>query len=228
MCKKVIFGFIFLFFLLSTQARQPEERNDNWRYFRDIGVEYGIYIPTEYNNLSNGSITNLHGGYFFNDKLGFRSGITLITGMEGSGNYWKIPFLFSVRTKTFNIEWNSDAEYDNASDLLFNFLLFILPNSYELNIGPSLGYMTPKNSITYITQGGAEFSEIYKINNRFASSIDANLRLSFQLGKICLNGNMGINYLLTKNYDYHFFIPDDTAQKPTWFVNLSVGVSYRF
>lgn len=224
---------ILLFFCLALQIQQLSAQsydtdNDNWRYFYDIALESGIYIPIE-NSFPSGSITSLSGSYFWNDKLGVRSGVSLITGMDGSDKYFKVPFLFSFRTRTFTSDWNSDEDYENFGEMLVSLLLHVLPTRLELNIGPSFGYMTPGDSETYTYINGKEvLRETADIRHRFASSLDANARLSFQFWRICVTGNFGVNYLLTRNYDYRLYTPREEKHHPSWFANLGLGVSYRF
>jgi hypothetical protein len=87
-------------------------------------------------------------------------------------------------------------------------ILLLIPVRGEINIGPSFGYA-------------------WDARRNFASSLDANFRMGFQFWRIVINGNLGINYLWTKNFV-------DTAPynrhsvTPVWFVNLSAGASFRF
>jgi len=213
---------ILSYFCLTAHAQQSKyeydiDDNDNWKYFYDIGIEGGRYISTDNNIFNFNFFTTLTGSYFFSDKLGFRSGVSFISGMEGSDSYWKVPILFSIRSKT--------SQRGGG--------VVIGAARTEFNIGTSLGYISPKESITYRSQNGREVSVITNtVTSKFASSLDANVRLSFQFWRICLNGNMGINYLWTRNYNqhtfYHYAPNSEENIYPSWFWDVKVGASFRF
>jgi hypothetical protein len=226
---------IILFFCiaLTLQAQDPNtEKNDNWKYFYDIAVESGIYNSIGYHE--NGSILSVSGSYFYNDKFGFRSGVSLITGMEGSDKYWKIPMLFAFRTKTFKTDWDETFGYSDDInyiflDILTNVLVRVLPTRFEFNAGPSFGYLMPEYSPTYIHQGDQLIvSKSINAHSHFASSLDANMRMSFQFWRICLNVNLGANWLWTRNYEYMQYLPVQRTDKPAWFLNFGAGASFRF
>ena len=213
-----------------SDTRYGTKNNDNWKYFYDIGFERGLYIPTGNNNYQSGNSFTLTGGYFFTDKLGVRSGISLITDLDGSDYYWKVPLLFSFRTKTFQSYYTMADENTLLSDFLFNFFLNLLPKRIELNVGTSLGYMTPSDSYSYIYRDGREIiTESFDLSRKFASSLDANLRLSFPIWRFCLNVNMGISYLWTQNYTHKVFYPvAEEKIGPSLFGTLGVGATFRF
>jgi hypothetical protein len=206
------------------------EENDNWDYFYDIALGGGLYISTDDNSFPPGTVISLSGSYFLNDKIGFRSGVSYITQLEGSNEYLKIPLLVAFRTASFRYDWLDQTEPENLGEFFTHFLLTIIPTRFEINAGPSLGYMTPNPVSTYTYQIGKEvLLETSEINQRFASSLEANFRISYQIWRICLTGNLGINYLWTKNYNHQVFRPTENSNtKPSWFANLSFGGSFRF
>ena len=240
--RRITLLLLILFPYLLTQAQQQEiylesypqkalDEDDNQKYFYDIAVDGGLYIPMdEASRLTGGSTTSISGAYYFNSKWGLRSGLSIISGMEGSDTYWKAPILFSFRTKTFPLNWGSSDDYtDDFKDFLFHFLLSLFPSRLEFNTGPSFGYMTSNPGLAYHYQNEQEvISETYNINNRFAASWDTNIRLSYQIWRIGITGSFGVNYLFTKNYQYHCFYPIDTTYEPKWFGNISMGASFRF
>ena len=216
-------------FCLSVSAQQSERQydmydNDNLKYHYDIGFESGLYGSLDFNGFQPGTIHTLHGSYFFRENFGFRSGISLISEIGGS-DYYKIPVLFSARTKTFNRYWNITSDNGLLHDFFLNVFLSLLPTRFEVNIGPSLGYIPHYNSRAHYYDFGRKV--YYDSFNDFsiASSLDTNLRLSFQFWRICVNGNVGFNYLWTKNYNVYQLSENI---KPSWFTNTSIGVSFRF
>jgi hypothetical protein len=179
--------------------------DDNKLYYQDIVAEYGLYTAIAANSsLSDGFVTSLYSGYFLTHWFGVRPGVSVIMDLTDNSPYLKIPCLFAVRSP---IVRTTIAEADTFREHLFNLFLHILPMRYEFNIGPSLGY-------------------VWNNRRRFASSIDMNLRMEFQIWRIGIHGNMGVNCLWTKN-----FIDRDRMAKnvrQAWYANFSIGASFRF
>ncbi|MDR1896900.1 MAG: hypothetical protein LBR10_08935 [Prevotellaceae bacterium] len=198
-------------FCLSLQAQTNAEHkrhidNYNRRYYQDIVLERGLYIPTTDNSMSEGYITSLYSGYFITHNLGFRSGVSMITDLNNGSPYLKLPVLFTLRSPTLHISYHRDDE--TFGEYLRHLILYLLPTRYEINLGPSLGY-------------------VWNNRRNFAASLDLNIRAGFQFWRIGLYGNMGINYLLTKNFVNRDIIPRGKS-RPGWFGNLSLGASFGF
>jgi hypothetical protein len=205
---------LFICFGLSAKAQtefeieEPHIENDNKLYFQDIVAEYGSYSTTALNSdMSEGYITSLYSGYFLTHWYGFRSGASLIMDLKHNSPYIKIPCLFAVRTPSLRL---LIAEPESFREFLLSIFLLIIPTRFELNVGPSLGY-------------------VWNNQRSFASSIDANLRMGFQIWRIEIHGNMGVNYLWTKNFiDRDYDRDYKRLFRPAWFINLSFGASFRF
>jgi hypothetical protein len=230
--RLAVIAFLLILPIQSANAQMihSDNDNDNFRYFYDIAVDVGSYMPmnaTAMSSFSDGSVISLSGSYYYNDKFGFRSGISYISGLYGCDKYLKVPFLFSFRTRTFH--WLIDRESDNLRELLLDLLLLLLPTRFELNVGPSLGYINPSKYAYYTNiRGNDVLVQTADIRSRFASSIDANARVTFQFWRICINGNIGFNYLLTNNFDYRIYSPNTEKVNASWFLNASAGLSFRF
>lgn len=219
--RGVILIFIFMYSCLSLQAQKPEINRNNcekWKYLNDVALEAGKFFTADNNEYFDGSTVSLSTGYFPNAVAGFRSGISCITGIYGSEIYLKAPLLFALRTGHVLHDWLDVYGRDVYSlDFLFaNILYALIPTALEFNAGTSLGYITPDSEISKVS-----------LTRRFASSLDLNLRINYQIWRFCLTGNMGVNYLWTKNYRYKPVFPHETAI-PVWFVNISAGCSFRF
>jgi hypothetical protein len=183
--------------------------NDNRLYFQDIAIENGLYTALVSDGiLSDGIVTSLYSGYFLNHWLGARSGVSLIMDLKDDSPYIKIPCLIALRTPKFRL---STYDSETFNDFLLNLFLSIIPTRFEVNAGPSFGYV---------------------LNNRrnFASSIDFNLRIGFQIWRIGIYGNMGANYLWTKNFveRSNYSTGVNKRIRPVWYANLSGGLSFRF
>jgi hypothetical protein len=207
--KKILI-VLFLVFHLFSQAQTNTDGKRylddiNRIYFQDIDLTYGACIAPTSSNMY-GSVTSLSGSYFLTRTIGFRSGVSLIMDMN-SDTYLKMPALFAVRWKSVTSDSHM-VEYHDFSNFFLNLVLNLFPHHYEVNIGNSLGY-------------------VFNSKYHFASSLDANFRMTYMIWRIGLNGNLGVNYLLTRN----FVDNDNLARKkfrPGWFVNLSAGLSFRF
>lgn len=199
---------LFMCYGVLVQAQQETlyERymnDDNWTYLYDVMIERGLYASTTSNsNMSDGRITSLYGGCFLTHCMGFRSGISYITGLKDA-RYMKIPCLFALRTRTVRMP---EIETERFGDFLKNLFLSFIPVRYEVNFGPSVGY-------------------IWDERNSFASSIDFNFRMGFKFWRVVINGNMGVNYLWTKNFASRRTVG---RFRHIWFANLSTGASFRF
>ena len=237
--KRVKLIFILSCFSFAAYAQQIDiefdrEFNDNRKYFSDIGFEYGLFSTGGTPPPLSGNIWSLTGSYFYNDKFGFRSGISHISDLKGSNYYLKIPVLFSFRTKTEQGGFIEFGANESFAAFLFRCFLMILPKRFEFNIGPSLGYISPNDHCKYIWHDGNLVpAEYNNVSMRFASSLDANARLSFQFWRVCVNGNLGVSYLFTRNYQHHTYryylsyISEENS-RPSWFANLTIGASFRF
>ena len=217
---------------LESYPRESLVEDDNQKYFYDIAVDAGLYIPMdEASDFAGGSTINISGAYYFDNKWGVRSGLSLISDMEGSDAYLKVPVLFSYRTKLFQLNWDdsgSDTDDFSMSDFLLGIFFSLFPSRLEFNTGPSLGYMTSNPNFSYHYQNGqAITSGTFGVKSQFAASWDANIRLSYQIWRIGITGSFGVNYLFTKNYQYRCFLPMETYE-PKWFGNLSLGASFSF
>lgn len=226
--KLVIILFLTILPIWKINAQDVEaDDNDNWKYFYDIAVESGTYVsaPLSRDNF----IVTLSGSYYWSSKYGVRSGISLITEANSNAKYIKVPVLLAFRTRTFTGGFDPDYDYDNFGSTLAHFILSLLPTRFEFNIGISLGYITPETYSAYTTVNGEKVMfESLNIHNPFAASLDANGRISFQFWRICVNGNLGINYLFTKNYNYRLYSPNEERYRPPWFINASLGFAFRF
>jgi hypothetical protein len=204
---------LFICFGLSAKAQmefeveEPHIENDNKLYLQDIVAEYGSYSTTALNSdISEGYITSLYSGYFLTHWYGLRSGASLIMDLKNNSPYIKIPCLFALRTPRLQL---FIAEPESFKEFLISIFLHIITR-FELNVGPSLGY-------------------VWNNQRNFASSVDANLRMGFQVWRIGIHGNIGANYLWTRNFlDRDYDKGYKRLFRPAWFVNLSFGASFKF
>lgn len=198
----------------------------------EVGIEGGVIAGMGMDDAYSGSAFHLTGAYFMSERLGFRSGASLLSGIDGADKYWKIPLLFSYRFPEWEREeedlYSAASKHDFDDNILMALVFLLLPRQLEINAGPSLGYITPDRLEHYYGKTGKlEYSE--DIRRRFASSFDLNFRLGFPIGRVKLNVNIGFNYLMTKNFIYQTYGGyGGKTDYPAWSGDIRFGGSFTF
>ena len=224
---KISLFILFVCFSVKIQAQETKEE----LFFRDLSFNYGIHpaLISDYNqpNLV-GSMFSVQGAFFFYNNIGVRTGFTFITNMEGTDGSVNIPIMFAYRTKT-NRDFYMGSNIDSFSDLLFQIILGLIPKQAEYNVGISLGYIEPNNNLSLVDYGdGYFFEEGYQVQNRFATSIDAGLRLTYRIYRFGVVLSPSVSYVFTNNFEYYSELGLNSGFTPNWFMNLTFGISYRF
>lgn len=224
--------FFFLFTIYALLFVQASAISQKYVPTYDIGIEGGAIADMGQRDAYSGSSFNVSGAYFLNDRLGVRSGFSLLTGIDGCDKYWKVPLLAAFRFPVW-VEDGDDVLHsfeneDWEGNFILGFLLAILPKQFEINAGPSVGYIMPERVEYYNPNtNNLEYSE--DIKRRYASSLDLNLRLGFPIGHLKLNVNIGWSYLLTRNFIYQqhgdYF---SKTTRPVWSGDIRFGGSYTF
>ena len=224
---KISLFILFVCFSVKIQAQETKEE----LFFRDLSFNYGIHpaLISDYNqpNLV-GSMYSVQGAFFFYNNIGVRTGFTFITNMEGTDGSVNIPIMFAYRTKT-NRDFYMGSNIDSFSDLLFQIILGLIPKQAEYNVGINLGYIEPNNNLSLVDYGdGYFFEEGYQVQNRFATSIDAGLRLTYRIYRFGVVLSPSVSYVFTNNFEYYSELGLNSGFTPNWFMNLTFGISYRF
>ncbi|OFX18850.1 MAG: hypothetical protein A2041_09385 [Bacteroidetes bacterium GWA2_31_9b] len=224
---KISLFILFVCFSVKIQAQETKEE----LFFRDLSFNYGIHpaLISDYNqpNLV-GSMFSVQGAFFFYNNIGVRTGFTFITNMEGTDGSVNIPIMFAYRTKT-NRDFYMGSNIDSFSDLLFQIILGLIPKQAEYNVGINLGYIEPNNNLSLVDYGdGYFFEEGYQVQNRFATSIDAGLRLTYRIYRFGVVLSPSVSYVFTNNFEYYSELGLNSGFTPNWFMNLTFGISYRF
>lgn len=220
--KRIFVLFIFYFSLnicfLSAQTSRFE--SDNNKYFFDIGLSYSTMIFE-----GDGTMVNLHGAYYFAPNLGIRTGLSYTSNITDDCDWMiKIPALFSFRTETIeSMEPNFDDD-ETLGEMLFSSLLYILPKRFEINAGPSFGYMSPYN---LPNKHGQLVEDFYYINTKTMATLDLNGKMTIPINRVGVDLSLGVSYFLTKNIKS--VSPNGVDSKThRWIGNFSVGIHYRF
>lgn len=221
-------AFILLtLFCIHSQAQDTNEES----FYRDLSFNYGIYPalisdPNQSNLV--GTMVSAQGAYFFYNNTGIRTGLTFITDMEGTDAFISIPIMFAYRTKT-NRDFYLSSNIDSFGDLIFQLILGLIPKQAEYLVGMNIGYIDPDNNIGLSGYNdGTYFEEGYKVNQRFTSSVDAGLRLTYRIYRFGIVLSPSVSYLFTNNFEYYSELDNNSNFNPDWFMNLTFGLSYRF
>lgn len=187
-------------------------------YMNEVSIDIGLHAA-----LTGGVNPNLTGirydfqyAHFFVEKyggtFGARSGFNLIN-MDNNTRQYQIPLYaaFSGEIKSVSTSY---YETRSLNGLFFDLLLLLIPKRIELNIGPSFGWISASNDTR---------QEIYRLNQRFAVSLDAQCRLTFRIWRFGLVGTIGASYSPVNNFElrkdnYH----------PHWFCKATGGLLFRF
>ncbi|HAN20049.1 MAG: hypothetical protein A2X13_07205 [Bacteroidetes bacterium GWC2_33_15] len=204
---------------------------DEKAYNRDLSLNYGIYpaliSDANQSNLA-GTMVSAQGAYFFYNNTGIRTGLTFITDMEGTDAFITIPIMFAYRTKT-NRDFYLGSNIDSFGDLIFQLILGLIPKQAEYHVGMNIGYIDPDNNIGLSGYNdGTYFEEGYKVNQRFTSSVDAGLRLTYRIYRFGIVLSPSVSYMFTNNFEYYSELDNNSSFNPNWFMNLTLGLSYRF
>lgn len=222
MMKRVFVLFIFCFSLnicfLSAQIYNDE--SDNKKYFYDLGFSYSTLIFR-----GDASMLNLHGAYYFSPNWGVRTGISYTSDISDDCDWLiKVPALFSFRSETVDSTEPAFDDDDSFGQMLFSALWYILPKRFEVNAGPSFGYMSPFRKFT---EDEKLYSDNYYINTKPMVTMDLNGKMTIPINRVGIDLSLGVSYFLTKNIKSYSLNSTDTKIY-RWMGNFSVGIHYRF
>ena len=220
------FVLIVVVTIFSSSILAQNSFNDNFSH--DVSINYGIF-PSLASNPEQpslvGSIVNVDYAYFFQNGIGYRTGLNFINNLEGVNNAFLLPVLFSYRSKTKR-EFVIGPDFDSFSDFLFQVILGLIPKQAEYNIGINVGFINPNNNV-----GGPinpDYNNEFFIKNRFVTSIDAGLRLTYRIRRVGIVLSPSVGYFLTNNFEYYSDSGLNNGYTPDWFMKITFGLSYRF
>lgn len=219
--RKIFVLLVFFSFIsLSSKAQIYSDLSDNRKYYYDIGINYE---PLLFHG--DASLVNLSGAYYFTPQLGIRTGLGYTRDLTDDCDWLvKVPALFSYRTETIESMAPYLDDCETFGEMLFATLWYILPKRFELNAGPSFGYM---NSYGKFTEEEKKNSDDYYINVKPMVTLDANAKMTIPIGRVGLDFSLGVSYFLTRNVKY--YSSDNLDNRISrWMGNLSVGAHYRF
>ena len=207
-------------------------QNDiNHIYLHEVSVNYGVmpHMTQRHQPSYIGKIFSIESANYFTNNIGFRTGFSSISDLEGVNSYYAVPLYFSYRTderRDFGLVGNIDSFNALFSNILFN----ILPRKFEFVAGSSLGYINPDNSESYIIIDDRKFINDFYVERNFSATVDLGLKLIYKFNRIGVDLSGIYSYLVTKNFVFHSDLPFDWSDgfHPLNFMKLQVGLSYSF
>lgn len=219
----MIFLFCITNFLFSAN-------NDDKNYFHDVSFDLGVYpyINKVYQPNLTGSVISFQNVNYLSDKIGFRTGISIINDLEGSDRLYSVPIYFAYRTSTqrkFAI-----GPVSSIQELIIGVILGLIPRNCEFNIGTNIGFIDKDNTKGFLMIDNKAFSNSYIVKNSFWSSIDGGVRLKYNIWRFGLVLSPGLSYSLTRNFIFDSDLPNDenNGLRPAMFFRFTGGISFRF
>lgn len=222
---------LFVILLISYFPAFTQDYDGSDSFSHDISINYGLFpalISKDYQSELSGTTISLDYAYFFHNKMGFRTGFASITNFEGTKGFYKIPLAFSYRTKAQR-DYFISSDAGSFGELFFDIILGLMPKHAEYIIGINLGYIEPDNNMGMVSYNGAPFyNEEYLTQHRFFASADAGLRLTYRIYRFGIVFSPSVSYVLTNNFEFSSEQSSTNGFSPNWFMNMTIGLSYRF
>lgn len=243
----VILIMLFVFYSYSTsfesyaqessyRVRKTGENKFNdeniYRYFSDISLASGLCLFfKDYSGEGSGNTYSLQGSYYFLPNWGVRSGFSYVNNLSGMDYYYKIPLLFSYRSRTVKMERIDMDEVENFRDILLSVFCSLIPAAIEADAGMSFGYIHPDVTEYHDPKGNPVLYDGYQVVRKFAPSFDANLKIIIPVWRFGVYGSVGASYLFLRNFEYHAYAPvppDYNNSRTGWLAQLILGGYFRF
>jgi len=196
-----------------------------------VSINYGIFPSVTSDELKPelfGNVVSADFAYFFYNRIGFRTGFSVIKDLEGTDGFYSVPLLFAYRTKVHR-EFYIGGDIDSFGDLIFKIILGLIPKHAEYNIGFNLGYINPDNNLGLVSYNdGPYYKEGFLTQNRFFTSADAGLRLTYRIYRFGIVLSPSASYVLTNNFEFYSEQGSNNGYSPDWFLKMTIGLSYRF
>lgn len=227
--QKGILLIILIFTFVSYSIAQDEEERDKFNY--DVSLNYGIFpsLTSDENKPELfGNLISAEYAYFFHNRIGFRTGLSSITNLEGTNGFYSVPLMFAYRSKVQR-DFFIGGDINSFGDLIFQLILGLIPKHAEYNIGLNMGYINPDNNLGLVSYNeGPYFKEGFLTQNRFYTSADAGLRLTYRIYRFGVVLSPSVSYVLTNNFEFYSEQGSNNGYSPDWFLRMTIGLSYRF
>lgn len=184
----------------------------------------------------------LYHKYFFNG-LGLRTGLQYTPTIAKLDHTFGVPLAVSYRWNNkgdlmengFRSAKTSRETGGNLKDGLFNFLLG-LNRGTEFHLGFTPGYVAAsKSGLKAWTDGQIKTEQYTENGSPFFLSLDGGMAFHYPIGRVSLNLNPAIHYVLTDTYKVHTVTTDMLSGQSQandryvrWLFSVCGGISFSF
>lgn len=222
MKKVIIISTFILLFNLHTKAQ--------YDYFDN---EIGINVGTSFWEDDQVITCNIDYARFITPNIGIRSGaIVYASEFMNAGWGMKIPAYASFRTGSSKTEYDPyDARNmdDSFGESILYSILGQIPLNFEVNLGPSFGYLATTKWTKRLTNEEKSKRMQYYPHARLMVTLDANIRLCFNIERVGIVITGGGAYSLTNNFKYYSARYDsDNGKVARWSGTIMAGLTYKF
>ena len=233
-----IIALISFFMSISNTAFAQRQTPRN----QEISLSTGCLVPFDKDFSGDITFNVLYHKYFFNG-LGIRTGLQYTPTTAKLDNTFGVPLAVSYR-------WNKRGDlmedgFRNAKisgetggslkNGLFNFLLG-LNRGTEFHLGLTPGYVAASKSGLHASTDGQIKTERYTENGSpFFLSLAGGIAFHSPIGRVSLNLNPAIHYVLTDTYKVHTVTTDmvsgqsqATDRYIRWLFSICGGISFFF
>ena len=184
----------------------------------------------------------LYHKYFFNG-LGLRTGLQYTPTIAKLDHTFGVPLAVSYRWNNkgdlmengFRSAKTSRETGGNIKDGLFNFLLG-LNRGTEFHLGFTPGHVAAsKSGLKAWTDGQIKTEQYTENGSPFFLSLDGGMAFHYPIGRVSLNLNPAIHYVLTDTYKVHTVTTDMLSGQSQandryvrWLFSVCGGISFSF
>ena len=217
---------ISLLLVASAFQIQAQERNG---FNREIGFTTGVMVPTDKD--FGGDITfGLTYEKFYINGFGIRTGLHYTPYTAKLDHTFGVPVALAYR-------WSKKGNWaERASGSTLSNILLSLNKGTEVYAGITPGYVAAKKSGLHVSTDEHFKTERYtESGSPLFLSLDAGMSYSYPIGRVSLNLNPAIHYVLTDTYCVHTVTTDlidgSTVAKDRnirWLYSICGGISFAF
>lgn len=234
--------YIIGLLLLTATSIQIHAQNSK-RYDREAGFTAGVMVPMDKD--FGGEVTfGLTYEKFYINGLGIRTGLQYTPYTAKLDHTFGVPIALAYRWSKKNDTWYEDgfraarisAETGGSKGNALGSFLLNLNRGTEFYAGITPGYVVAKESGLHEWSDRRFKTERYTENGSpLFLSLDAGMALNYPIGRVSLNLNPAIHYVLTNTYKVHTVTTDlidgSTSAKDRyirWLFSICGGISFAF
>lgn len=234
--------YIIGLLLLTATSIQIHAQNSK-RYDREAGFTAGVMVPMDKD--FGGEVTfGLTYEKFYINGLGIRTGLQYTPYTAKLDHTFGVPIALAYRWSKKNDTWYEDgfraarisAETGGSKGNALGSFLLNLNRGTEFYEGITPGYVVAKESGLHKWSDRHFKTERYTENGSpLFLSLDAGMALNYPIGRVSLNLNPAIHYVLTNTYKVHTVTTDlidgSTSAKDRyirWLFSICGGISFAF